>query len=211
MTDEDEDRRRFTRRLEAFSDIVFGFALAQSAFALEIPKTLNEIYAKSNDLLFFALTFAVIAAFWIMHYRVFHYAFAAGKIDVFLNFMLLAAIALLPYALRLYIKFPESVIGSAAYAAELGVGFSLLAALELRGLKAHGPSLAPKPLRMIRRALRRHAVAGGLFLLSIPFLVLFGLYGRIAWGAIPIAMLAVRVAERTRARVAGTPAVASES
>jgi hypothetical protein len=207
-----QDRNRFTRRLEGFSDIVFGFALAQSAFALEIPKTLDGVYAKSGDLFFFAVTFAVIAAFWIMHYRVFHYAFAGGRIDVILNFVLLAAVALLPYVLRLYIQFPDSVIGSAAYAAELGVGFSLLAALEIRGLRALGPSMAPKPLLTIRRASWRHAVAGGVFLLSLVFIALFGLVGRVAWGAVPLAMIVGRVMERVQAgRAAPGPAAAGRS
>jgi uncharacterized membrane protein len=210
MADESEDRQRFARRLEAFSDIVFGFALAQCAFALDVPKTLAELPARANDLLYFAVTFALIGAFWFMHYRVFHYAFAGEFLDVFLNFVLLAAVALLPYAMRLYIKFPDSVIGSVAYAAELGAGFSLLAALEFRGLRAHEATLRPKPLLMMQRALRRHAVAGALFLLSLPFLVVFGLPGRIAWGAVPLAVIAMRLVERKRS-AAGTPAVAIES
>jgi uncharacterized membrane protein len=211
MSDEREDRHRFARRLEAFSDIVFGFALAQCAFALEVPKTLAELPARANDLVFFSVTFALIGMFWFMHYRVFHYAFAGRMLDIFLNFVLLATVALLPYALRLYIKFPNSDIGAIAYASELGLGFSLLAALEFRGLRENAASLAPKPLRLIRNALRRHAVAGTLFLLSIPCMVLFGVFGRLVWGVIPLAVVAIRVAERRGARSAGTPAAATES
>ncbi|HEV3088665.1 MAG TPA: TMEM175 family protein [Candidatus Elarobacter sp.] len=208
---ERKDRERFARRLEAFSDIVFGFALAQSAVALEIPKTLAELSAKSADLGIFAITFALIGIFWFMHYRVFHYAFAGRAPDVIMNFVLLGVVALLPSALRLYLKFPDSVAGSAAYAAELGACFVLLAVLEWRGLREHARSLAPKPLRMMQRATVRHAVAGILFLSSLPLFVTIGLDARYFWGAIFPAMLLVRLFDKPKAPAAGTPAPAAES
>jgi uncharacterized membrane protein len=206
------DRHRFTGRLEAFSDIVFGFALAQSAFALQIPATLDAVYAQLSNLVFFAITFALIGAFWMMHYRIFHYAFAAQRVDVVLNFMLLAVVALLPYVLRLYLKFPESEIASAAYSAELGLGFSLLAALEYRGLRLLGPSIAPKPLRSMRRALVRHAVPGVVFLAALALFVPLGLSARYAWAAAPIGIAIVRSIDRARDRAAaGTSATVIES
>jgi uncharacterized membrane protein len=208
---ESEDRHRFARRLEAFSDIVFGFALAQSAFALEIPKTLAEVNGKLSDLFFFAITFALIAIFWTMHYRVFHYVFDAEKIDVLCNFALLAAVALLPYALRLYLKFPQSMPGSVAYAATIGGGFGLLAILEVRGLLRKGVTLSPKVLVMIRKAAWRHSVAGGVLLASLPLFAFIGLEARYVWGLVPLAIIVVRVVERVRGTARGTPAVAAES
>jgi uncharacterized membrane protein len=208
---ERQDRERFTRRLEAFSDIVFGFALAQSAIALDIPRTLDALYTKRFDLFLFALTFALIATFWMMHYRVFHYAFAARTPDVVMNFVLLGGIALLPSALRLYLQFPQSVIGSAAYAAELGVNFSLLAALEWRGLREHGPALSPKALRMMQGATRRHAIAGIGFLISLGLFVPFGLEARYFWALVIFALMVVRLVEKSRRPVAGTMAAPAES
>ena len=205
------DRHRFTGRLEAFSDIVFGFALAQSAFALKIPATLDGISAQAGSLAFFAITFGLIAAFWMMHYRVFHYTFAARRVDVVLNFGLLAVIALLPYVLQLYLKFEQSVIGSAAYSAELGAGFSLLAALEYRGLRAFGGSLAPKPRLAMRRAFTRHAVAGAVFLVALPLFVPFGLSARLAWVVAPIGFAVLRSVERARGQDSGTSAAVAES
>jgi uncharacterized membrane protein len=209
---ERSDRERFTRRLEAFSDIVFGFALAQSAFALQIPATLDAVYAQSGNLIFFAITFALIAMFWMMHYRIFHYAFAARTPDVALNFGLLAVVALLPYVLRLYITFQQSAIGSAAYSAELGAGFSLLAVLEYRGLRAFGGSIAPKPLRAVQHAFSRHAMAGGVFLVALVLFVPFGMAARYAWAAAPLGAVIVRSVERARERARpGTSATVEES
>ncbi|MBV8369150.1 MAG: DUF1211 domain-containing protein [Candidatus Eremiobacteraeota bacterium] len=208
---EAHDRERFTRRLEAFSDIVFGFALAQCAFALEVPKSLAQLGAEWHGLLYFAVTFVLIATFWFMHYRVFHYAFAARPLDVVLNFALLATVALLPYALRLYITFNDSVPGSVAYAAALGSGFSLLAALEWRGLRLPPRPMTPKAERLIRRGLWRHGAAGIIFLLSVPVIAYFGLYARSVWALIGLAIAVLRIVERRApTSVVGTPAPAAE-
>ncbi len=131
--DAEADRQRFTRRLEAFSDIVFGFALAQCAVALEVPKNLGDVLAHADELIYFLVRFVLIVMFWVMHYRIFHYVFAARTLDVALNFLLLATIALLPYALRIYIRFPQSVLGSAAYALALGIGLALIAPSSFAG------------------------------------------------------------------------------
>ena len=159
----------------------------------------------------FALTFMLIVQFWVMHYRVFRFVFSATKVDVALNFVLLAAVALLPYALRLYLKFPQSAITSIAYAAALGTGFALIAVLEVRGLRAHAGSLAPKPLRMMRNAVWRHALAGVAFLLSVPVIAVFGPDGRFAWGVIPLGLAIGGLIQRSRGAVRGTPAAAVES
>jgi uncharacterized membrane protein len=202
------DRQRFARRLEAFSDIVFGFALAQCAFALEVPKTLADFSGSAGDLAFFAITFAIIAMFWTMHYRVFHYVFAGERTDVLCNFALLGAVALLPYALRLYLKFPQSVPGSVAYAAALAAGFGLLAVLELRGLRAHGAALPAKPRAIIERAARRHGVVGSVFAVSLALFPFLGTDARYVWVLIAPAIVIVRLVERSQARTAGAPVTA---
>jgi len=208
---EARDRDRFTRRLEAFSDIVFGFALAQCAFALDVPKSLDQLGTEWHGLPYFAVTFVLIAMFWFIHYRVFHYAFAARRLDVVLNFGLLATVALLPYALRLYITFNDSVPGSLAYAATLGSAFTLIAVLEWRGLREPPRPMTPKAEQMMRRAAWRHGVAGIVFLLSVPVIAYFGLYARVFWALIGIAIALGRVVERRRHLGVGTPAPAAES
>jgi uncharacterized membrane protein len=211
--EEREERHRFARRLEAFSDIVFGFALAQCAFALEVPSSLADVPGKSFDLIFFAVTFALIGAFWVMHYRIFHYVFTATRLQVALNFGLLAVVALLPYALRIFIKWPQSVAGSVAYAAALGAAFSLMAVLETIGLRDRPASLSANGLRIIRRAVWRHTTAGAVFVISLPLFLVFGADARNVWALIAPAMVVGRLIERARqaAAVRGTPAPAAES
>jgi uncharacterized membrane protein len=201
-----EDRQRFTRRLEAFSDIVFGFALAQCAVALEVPKNLGDVLAHADELIYFLVTFVLIVMFWVMHYRIFHYVFAARTLDVALNFLLLATIALLPYALRIYIRFPQSVLGSAAYALALGVGLALIAGLEFRGLRALSGTMRTRWMGIAMR----HALPGAVFLISLPLFAIAGLVARYEWAlAGPAMMIAARYG-RTKA-AGGTTSPPGES
>ena len=208
-----EDRHRFARRLEAFSDIVFGFALAQSAVALEVPKTLADFGAHRTELVYFVLTFVLIAQFWLIHYRIFHFVFAAKTIDVVLNFLLLGTIALLPYALRIWIHFPETVIGAVAYALALGGGFALVTALELRGLRGLTGAMRERWIGITTR----HGMAAAVFLISLALFPLIGLSARYEWAMIGPAMIILKRYRSAQARAAasspeaGTAGTRSES
>ena len=211
--DSPEDRQRFTRRLEAFSDIVFGFALAQSAVALEVPKTLADFGSHRIELVYFVLTFVLIAQFWLIHYRIFHYVFAARTIDIVLNFLLLGTVALLPYALRIWIHFPDSVIGGVAYALALGGGFTLVTMLELRGLRGLTGAMRQRWIGITMR----HGMAAAVFLISLALFPLIGLSARYEWALIGPGMLLVRRYRSAQARAAaaspeaGTAGTRSES
>ena len=205
--DSPEDRQRFTRRLEAFSDIVFGFALAQSAVALEVPKNAGDVAAHLTELIYFGATFVLIFMFWMMHYRIFHYVFAARTLDVALNFLLLGVVALLPYALRVYIRFPESALGGAAYALALGAGFTLIAGLEVRGLS----SLSGEVRHRWEGIAMRHAIAAAVFLFSLVLFPFAGTYARIEWALVAPGMWFASRYARARAAAAGTTISPGES
>jgi len=200
--DSEHERERFARRLEAFSDIVFGFALAQTAFGLDVPKTVHELKARLVYLAFFLITFALIAVFWTMHYRLFRWLFVAQRVDVVLNFALLATVALLPYALQVFRRFSESAIGEGAYAIELGIAFGLLAVLEGRGLRQRGGTLAPDVLAAVRRATYVHAASALVFLASVPLLAAFGGRGAFVWVLVPVTAALTRRVLRARPSLA---------
>jgi uncharacterized membrane protein len=205
--DSPEDRQRFARRLEAFSDIVFGFALAQSAVALEVPKNLTSLLLHGADLAYFAFTFVLIAQFWVIHYRIFHYVFVGRRTDVVLNFLLLAMIGLLPYALRIWIRYPETVFGAGAYSLALGVGFALVTMLEVRGLRGLTGTMRQRWLAIAWR----HGVAAAIFLFALALSPFVGLAARFAWALLLPGMLLVRRLVPAPAPAAGTAPGRSES
>ena len=70
-----EHRSHFTRRLEAFSDIVFGFSLAQLALQLQLPARAEDVLDHPIRWVIFFGTFGLITLFWLAHYRMFRLAF----------------------------------------------------------------------------------------------------------------------------------------
>ena len=136
---EREDRAHLKQRLEAFSDIVFAFTLSQSALQLQLPASAADLFSQPIRWVVFFGTFAIIAVFWLAHYRTFRLAFEPERLDIFLNFCFLAAIAVLPFAMQAVLKFGSDRGALALYAAAFA-GISLPMALLLRrGLGRRNP------------------------------------------------------------------------
>lgn len=138
-----QERDRFTRRLESFGDLVFGFSLSLLATRLDLPADAHEIFAPKR-VLPFIITFAVICAMWLEHYRIFRYHFSARTIDVFLNFFFLFGLALLPYAVQLFITFNQSPITLGFYLGDFAIVMAGLATMRLRGLIAGAADLSER-------------------------------------------------------------------
>ena len=152
LPDEPLHASYFTRRLENFSDIVFGFSISLLALQLDVPKTAADI--NPWHYLYFFLTFAVLASMWYMHYRMFRFAFAAQPLDVVLNFALLGCVAFLPYSLQLLVRYGNSTLPAILYGIDFGTVYLLTAILNLRGLHHWMRSLSePLRSRLWRRVL----------------------------------------------------------
>src|SRR6476620_8016020 len=98
---------RFTHRLEAFSDLVFGFSLSLLATRLEIPASSAEVFDATRWGTFI-ITFGMICAIWLAHYRIFRRRFIAQTMDVIVNFVFLLGIAILPYAVQTLLRLPSA-------------------------------------------------------------------------------------------------------
>ena len=127
------DDERLSARVEAFSDLVFGFSLSLLAVRLDLPPTAREILTTARFAPF-AATFAVICILWLEHYRVFRLGFVARTFDVIANFVFLFAVASLPYALQAFVRFNREVISIQLYLGDLGLIFLTLATLQFRAL-----------------------------------------------------------------------------
>ena len=103
---EGQDRTRFrTRsrevsRIEAFSDVVFGFALTLLVVSLEVPHTFNELVADMRGFLPFAICFAIFAQVWWLHHNFFRRYGLDDGITATLNFVLLFVMLLYVYPLK---------------------------------------------------------------------------------------------------------------
>lgn len=93
-------RSREVSRIEAFSDVVFGFALTLLVVSLEVPHTFNELLADMRGFLPFAICFAIFAQVWWLHHNFFRRYGLDDGITATLNFILLFVMLLYVYPLK---------------------------------------------------------------------------------------------------------------
>lgn len=131
--DKSDRGERFTHRLEAFSDLVFGFSLSLLATRLDIPATASEVF-EATRWTTFIVTFGTICAIWLSHYRIFRHRFVAHPPDVIVNFIFLLGIAVLPYSVQIFLRFPSASHVIILYLGDFALILAALATLRWRAL-----------------------------------------------------------------------------
>jgi len=156
---ESGDDERFTRRLEAFSDLVFGFSLSLLAARLDVPSSAAEIL-NGAKVAAFVVTFAIICALWMEHYRIFRHHFVARPFEVVVNFIFLFGLASLPYALQTFLRFGGEPKSLDLYFGDIALILATLSTLRLRGLRQRGRALDESTrLREWRRVVGQYTLA----------------------------------------------------
>ncbi len=87
-------------RLEAFCDVVFGFALTLLVVSLEVPRTYAEMMTAMRGFLPFAVCFAQLIMIWLAHYRFSRRFGLEDPYTVFLNIILLFLVLFYVYPLK---------------------------------------------------------------------------------------------------------------
>jgi uncharacterized membrane protein len=91
-------------RIVAFSDGVFAIAITLLVLAFEIPDQLggeslaSALWAEREVMLAYAISFAVIGRFWVVHHRVFGEFTGFDSALLSLNIFYLAWIVLIPFS-----------------------------------------------------------------------------------------------------------------
>jgi uncharacterized membrane protein len=91
-------------RIVAFSDGVFAIAITLLVLALEVPEHLGDetlweaLWRQRDDFLAYALSFAVIGRFWIVHHRFFSEVTGFDNRLLVINIFYLAWIVLIPFS-----------------------------------------------------------------------------------------------------------------
>lgn len=125
---------KLTSRLEAFGDLVFGFSLSLIALRLDVPSRVDEVLEPTRWLTVI-ITFALICRFWLEHYRIFRHRFAVRTLDMVVNFVFLFGIAILPYAVQLFLRFEMQLAPVSLYLGDVVLVLTTLSFLRLRGLR----------------------------------------------------------------------------
>ena len=158
-------------RIVAFSDGVFAIAITLLVLGLEVPRHLESdqlahaIFDNWDNLVAFAISFAVIGRFWIVHHRFFSEVRAFDGRLLGLNLFYLAWIVLIPFSSQVLGKYggetPSVVLYSVNLAAVVLIGLWM-------GVDARGGGLTATDDETHRENRIRSAYIAGIFLLSIP-------------------------------------------
>ncbi len=149
---------RFTHRLEAFSDLVFGFSLSLLATRLELPAKAENIF-EATRWGTFVITFGIVCAFWLTHYRIFRHHFVARAPDVAINFIFLFGIAIMPYTVQTFLRFMPGQDAILLYFGDFGLIFAALATLRCRALlQRRGEPDAEVRLKEWRETVRQYGI-----------------------------------------------------
>lgn len=109
-------------RIVAFSDGIFAIAITLLVLGLTIPEHLSpgelthELLQNQGDFLAYAISFAVLARFWLAHHRFFS---ALERFDgrlMALNLLYLAWIALVPFTSQILGDYGDTVDAAVLYA-----------------------------------------------------------------------------------------------
>ena len=163
---------RFTQRLEAFSDLVFGFSLSLLATRLDVPANVADVF-QTTRWGTFIVTFGIICAIWLAHYRIFRHRFIARTPDVIVNFVFLFGIAVLPYAVQTFLRFAPGRDALILYFGDFALIFTALSTLRWSALRQRrGDDDIEIRLREWRGTVRQYIIV--LFFVGLLLAMNFG-------------------------------------
>jgi len=179
-------RSKEVSRIEAFSDVIFGFALSLIVISLEVPKTYDALIETMKGILPFAFCFFIFVGLWLQHHEFFKRYALQDKTTVWLNIALLFVILFYVYPLKfMFVLMARDIMGERTVMAEnqartlftiYGLGFTAVNWL-LAAMYRHAERLADTmELNDIERLDTRESVydnfatgAFGLFSIALAF------------------------------------------
>ena len=99
-----------TSRIETLTDGIFAIAMTLLILTLDLPQVKGAVnHAVLHEFLFgqadkffnYALSFIILAVFWIIHHQQFHYIKRTDRTHLWINIFILMFIALIPFSTSL--------------------------------------------------------------------------------------------------------------
>ena len=189
-------------RIVAFSDGVFSIAITLLVLSLGIANNLGHgevgdaLWDQRENLLAYALSFAVIGRFWVVHHRFFGEVTAFDGRLIALNLVYLGWIVLIPFSSEVLGEYGDQTAGVVLYAVNLS-GVVLIGML--MAADAHRGGITSANLATQEEARSRSIYIASVFLLSIPVAFIAPGLAPLMWLVLfvdPAKRLATRVSRR---------------
>lgn len=142
----DESNERVIHRLEAFSDIVIGFSLAQLGLNLAVPAHARDLFTHPVPVVALVITFSIVCRLWWSHHKLFTHFFVPNPVAITLNFVTLGVLLFSIYTVQLFVHSFMGAVDPDAfvlYLGSFGLLFVLLSVQYLYGWNARRHALPP--------------------------------------------------------------------
>jgi uncharacterized membrane protein len=167
--------RRELDRVEAFSDGVFAIAITLLVLNIEVPDVPGSDLGKairdlSDDLIAYAIGFAVMGLFWYGHHKLFARLARSNVRLVVVNTVLLAFIALMPFTTAVLGRYDEP-LAVTLFAVNVGIAAlldGLTEAIAITDDLYEDPLPAGHVRRTAKQVLTGALVRAMIFFVSIP-------------------------------------------
>jgi len=107
------NRAHEVTRLEAFSDVIFGFAISLLVVSLEAPKSFHELMEMMGGVIPFAICFFIFIDIWFEHHHYFRRYALQDNVVMVLNTLLLFMVLFYVYPLKyVFVTFLGSMRGN---------------------------------------------------------------------------------------------------
>jgi uncharacterized membrane protein len=141
------DDERTIHRIEAFSDIVIGFCLAEIGLGLSVPNSGATLASLAGNVFVFVASFSLVVMLWWNHHRLFKTYLVLTRATLVMNFALLGCLALMLYFLQIGAR-DITVQGAGQYFSlrltllSFGAIYALLAGMFAIGVRARWSALS---------------------------------------------------------------------
>src|SRR5882724_4726058 len=106
------NRAHVVSRIEAFSDVIFGFAISLLVVSLEAPKTYAQMLEMLHGFLPFAICFWIFIDIWFEHHHFYKRYALQDSTTMALNTFLLFVILFYVYPLKyMFTLFTQGILG----------------------------------------------------------------------------------------------------
>jgi uncharacterized membrane protein len=158
-------------RIVAFSDGVFAIAITLLVLNLGVPPHTtgseldNALWDQRRDVLAYALSFAIIGRFWVVHHRFFASVVGFDGRLLGLNLFYLGWVAFFPFSAQVFGDNTGDTAAIVLYAINLA-GITLVGMLMTADARRAG--LSEMSAEAAREGRRRAVIVAAVFLASIP-------------------------------------------
>jgi len=199
MPEERSVKSRFvltTRRIEALADCIFAFAMTLLVLTLTLPDATQTKLSLSQLLVgqwpkFFnyALSFVLLAIFWVVHHQQFHLIRRTDRGHVWINIGILMFVALMPFSTDVAGSYGDETLAELVFSANLmilGLLFLLNWWYACRNHRLVDPDLSKET---IARGIRRSCITPVVAAISMVLSFFIPRWGLTVYMLIPIIQL----------------------